>query len=298
MKKIAAVVFGLVMSMCAGACEICGCGVGNYYIGILPQFNHRFFGFRYHINRFHTRLHDDQTQFSNDLYQTAEFWGGINIGSRWQIIGILPYNFNHQVSDEGTNNIRGIGDIAAMVNYKLFSTRSKIFSQQLWIGGGVKLPTGKFSIDNADPDVAAVANNQLGSGSTDFILNAMYDLRSGSNGLATSASYKINGTNKEKYRFGNKASLNAIGYHTIGASEKVSISPNLGLLYEHTEASELQSSKIDLTGGSVLDAMLGTEVSMGKFAVGFNVQLPLAQKFANNQTKQIVKGMVHVSMAF
>jgi hypothetical protein len=33
-------------------------------------------------------------------------------------------------------------------------------------------------------------------------------------------------------------------------------------------------------------------------AVGFNVQLPLAQNFAENQTKAKVKGMVHVSFAF
>jgi hypothetical protein len=32
--------------------------------------------------------------------------------------------------------------------------------------------------------------------------------------------------------------------------------------------------------------------------VGFNAQLPLAQNFAENQTREKVKGMAHVSFAF
>ena len=38
------------------ACDICGCGVGTYYLGILPDFNKRFVGLRYQHKQLTTHL--------------------------------------------------------------------------------------------------------------------------------------------------------------------------------------------------------------------------------------------------
>jgi hypothetical protein len=73
------------------------------------------------------------------------------------------------------------------------------------------------------------------------------------------------------------------------------ISPNFGLLYQNTSESKLQNSKVDLTGGSLLQGALGVEFGFNKVSIGANVQLPIAQNFAENQTEQKVKGMMHIS---
>lgn len=284
------------------ACEICGCGLGNYYIGLLPQFKHKFIGLRYQYKRFNTVMADDPIQFSKDYFRTVELWGGWNIGKRWQVLAVIPYNYIHQVTDDGISNNQGIGDIAAMVNYKLFDktsalSKKTLVNRQFWFGAGVKVPTGKFDIDETDPAVVALANTQTGTASTDFMLNSAYNVRINKFGINTSVSYKINTANKDKYSFGNKFSASSFASYTINAGP-VTVVPNLGLLYENTAINKLNKEKVAQTGGRLLTTAAGLELNFKIFTVGANVQLPVSQHFASGQTEVKMKGMVHVAIAF
>lgn len=300
MKKIIITIVIVLFSVTAtNACEICGCGLGNYYLGMMPQFSHKFFGIRYQVRNFHTVMASDPTQFSYDYYKTIEIWAGWNIGKKWQIIALLPYNYIHQVMDDGIANNQGIGDIAAMVNYKVFdktsiTLKNKSFSQQLWLGLGIKLPTGKFNVDATDPALVALANTQTGSASTDFMLNASYNVRVNKLGLNTSASYKLNTTNKDKYQFGNKITCNSTLFYAAKAG-MLGIMPNIGLSYENTASNTLQKITVAQTGGHLLAASAGTEFSIRHFTLGANVQLPVNQNFSSGQTELRVKAMMHIT---
>jgi len=298
MKKIViAIAFAMLCLNTTRACEICGCGLNNYYIGLLPQFSHKFIGLRYQYRNFHTVMADDASQFSRDYYKTMELWAGWNIGNRWQVIAILPYNYIHQVSDDGVTNNQGIGDIAVMTNYKVFDKRSKhSVAQQLWLGAGIKLPTGKFNVDATDPALVAVANTQTGSASTDFMLNAMYNIKIKKIGINSSASYKINTSNSDDYSFGNKFSANSFVFYAI-AKGQVGIVPNIGVMYETTASNKLVKETVAQTGGHLLSTAAGLELNYRKISVGANVQLPMHQNFSEGQTELKLKGMVHVSFS-
>ena len=291
----------LFFSFAAPACEICGCGVGNYYIGLLPQFSRSFIGVRYQFSSFRTSITGSPDEYSKDLFQTVEVWGGYNIGKRWQVLGIIPFNFIHQSSDDGVVNAKGIGDVAVIGNYKIVDHSSatrgkKLITQQLWLGGGLKFATGKFDIDPTEPDLVALANTQVGSGSTDFILNAVYNINIDRFGVNTSTRYKINMENDDRYFFGNRFSANSIAYYTLKKTKTI-ITPNLGLLYEHTEANKYAGDKIAATGGYLLSTAAGVEVNFNKITVGCNAQLPVSQNFANEQTNTKIRGMLHASFS-
>lgn len=301
MKKYFLFIVFVLLTSNTIACDICGCGVGNYYIGLMPQFSKSFVGLRYQFSSFNTNIKNDASQYSRDLFETIEVWGGLNIGKRWQVIAILPFNRIHQVSDDGTLHNSGLGDVAFMANYKLFSKVSatagkKLLSQILWVGAGVKAGTGKFTIDQSQADLAAIANTQMGSGSTDFMLNANYIISINRLGLSSNLQYKINNTNRYNYLFGNKISANSIAYYTFTKS-KTSITPNAGLLYTQNQSNQSNHLKIADTGGYLLSAAAGVETSFKALTIGLNLQLPLSQRFANEQTTTKLKGMFHVTFS-
>lgn len=283
------------------ACEICGCGVGNFYLGMLPNFKSKFFGIRYQYMHYHTQLANDATQFSNDYYKTVELWTGFNIGKRLQLLAFVPYRINKQISDDGIKNQNGLGDISVLLNYNLFNTRThngnSNIEQQLWIGGGVKLATGK---NNADVTSATAnpgdVNWQTGTGSTDFLLNAAYNININRVGLNTSVNYKINTHNKSQYQYGNRFSTNTFFYYKARAMG-LGISPNVGLLYENAAVNKLDKASVIQTGGNILSAAGGVEINYKNIAVGANIQLPVSQNFADGQTQSKIRGLVHVTFA-
>lgn len=299
MKKIIFTSTLIFLLQASFACDICGCSSGNYFVGPFPWFHKHFVGIRYTFRSFHSIVKNDASQFSKDFYQTAEVWGGWNIGKKWQLLTFLPYNINRQASDDGIMKSNAFGDITVIANYNLLSNKTKSkhgngVSQQLWIGAGLKLPTGKFSADV--DDFIPSANNQTGTGNVDFLLNSMYSIRINNWGISNNINYKIN-QGAHNFQFGNRFNASTFVFHSV-AAPKATFNPNAGLLYENLKANKQGNLKIDDTGGNALLAAAGLETSFNKIAIGFNAQLPVSQHLSNGQTTARVRGMLHVTYAF
>jgi len=302
MRKLLFIFFIAISCSSTYACDICGCGGGNFYMGLLPNFKSRFIGLRYHYVQFYTRLASDATQFSHNYYNTIELWGGWNIGKKWQVLAFVPYYYNKQADDDGVSYKSGLGDITLLLNYQLLHTRSmnkhnKSVEQILWFGGGVKLPTGTFKVDpNDSTTTLADINAQIGTGSTDFLMNALYNVRIGFFGVNTSVNYKIGTTNSSNYKFGNKFTANSIAYYRF-RTHGISITPNAGVMYEHTAVNLLNKETVQYTGSYAVSALAGVEMTFNKISVGISAQAPFAQDFAEHQTKMQFRGMAHVTFA-
>lgn len=306
MKKQLIILSFILISLPTLACDICGCGVGSYYLGILPEYNKRFIGLRYQHKTLMTHLGPtgQRTPLTSDeTYQSMEVWGGWNFGKKFRLLAFIPYNFNNRIAQTGDGSKNGLGDIALMGYYNLFSkggmVGSKMLAQSLWVGAGVKAPTGKYEPGERLLVSESPNNFQLGTASTDLTINAAYDIRLMDLGLNINANYKINTNNKYDYRYGNKLTTNALLYYKFRFFKKLSVGPNAGVLYE-TSQQDVENNKytVDVSGGHALSLIGGLEANYGRFSAGANYQDVVSQHLANNRVRAGNRLMVYCSVAF
>lgn len=302
MKRIIILVSLTALALPALACDICGCGVGSYYIGILPEFSKKIAGIRYRYNTLRTHIGAGGAVTyltTEETYRTAEVWGGWTIGTRFRMMGYVPVNFNEKLNQGVTTRRNGLGDAGVQGFYQVFDHRQatgrKLLVHSLWLGAGIKLPTGQY--DAAEKNAGAESANifQLGSGSVDFTVNAMYDARLQDAGINMAASYKINTRNREDYRYGNKFSANAQAYYKFRIRNIMTIAPNAGVMYERADKDDSNSFPVDVSGGYALLGTAGVEITFRKIAVGANFQSPMLQELAGGFVKANNRAMAHIS---
>jgi hypothetical protein len=299
------VLLSLLITAPAKACDICGCGAGSTYLGILPDFNTRIIGLRYRYNNVLTHVGPNGTSSyltTSESYHTAELWGGWNLGKKFRVMASVPFSYNTKVSAEEQSSKSGIGDAGVQAFYHPLSLKhtlgSRLLIQELWIGGGVKLPTGKYEPNDRETSGQSANLFQLGTGSFDFLAMAMYDVRLQDAGLNISASYKLNTTNQYDYNYGNKLSTNAQLYYKFNIKRVLTLSPNAGAGYEHSANDLDEEYKVYNSGGYVLFGTVGAELNYKKFAAGGNWQPVLSQQLAMGVVKPRNKMMLHVAVMF
>ena len=196
------------------------------------------------------------------------------------------------------NNDAAQGDKAG--NKKIMKEKvnnGKSTSQQLWIGGGIKLPAGKYRIDanNLETELGDV-NAQAGTGSVDFILNTAYNIRFNKIGINTSAMYKLNTGNNEQYQFGNRFTASSFVFYATRI-KSTALSPNAGIIYQHSATNYFNDAKVALTGGHMAMAAAGLELGLKKITIGGNMQIPFSQNFALGQTEAKPRAMFHLAFS-
>ncbi len=305
MKKSFIILILALAPLLANACDVCGSGAGGNYLGILPEFSKHIIGLRYRSNTLATHLGKNGTQTyltSYDTYRTTELWGGWNIRRNIRVMAALPYNFNARKNQGTSKEKNGLGDVSIsgfyrVLDRKRMSAGGKLFTQSIWTGIGLKMPTGKYNAADKTQNTQNANLFQLGTGSFDATVNVIYDARLQDAGLNVWGSYKINTANKYGYRYGNKLALSLQPYYKFSIGKKIMAAPNVGIQFEMAQQDTDSKFAVDASGGQILLGTIGAELVFKKISFGANYQLPLSQNLALGIVSARNRGMAHVSFA-
>jgi hypothetical protein len=291
--------FFLTLPLAAPACDICGCGPGSSFVGILPQAGRGFAGLRYRIKSYDSHL-SSRFLKTRETFQTAELWARWYPLNRVQILAFVPVQFNRQQTAGDVYHRNGLGDVTVLAHYNLVNTAldtvPRRVNHNLLVGLGVKAPTGKFRYV-ADGTEVANPNFQLGTGSTDPLLSTIYTLRAGTWGWNTDATLRLTTRNADGYRFGNRATASSsLFFVKNGAS--LTWMPNAGVTLETAARDRDHGTPNANTGGYLTLGTLGLEAYTKRLSMGLNWQTPLAQYLAGGELRSRNRAMGHVTVLF
>ncbi|HEX6224511.1 MAG TPA: hypothetical protein VFZ52_08875 [Chryseolinea sp.] len=298
-KLIILLIIQMTFLTSSDACSVCGCGVGSYHYGILPQFRKNFVGLRYRHSSYVSTLDDSHAEkYSYETFQTAEVWGRFYPTKKLQAFVFIPFNFNDRTEGTGITKLRGLGDIVISANYNVINTYDSSNSRlqhNLLVGGGLKLPTGEFrALENG---LTVNQNFQLGTGSLDFLFNLIYTIRLKNAGLNTELSYSVNTTNADKYKFGNATRTALTAFYVFRAGA-FTIMPNGGLSTEFFEDNKQFGESFPDTGGWAFFCTAGAEIYYRNLAVGLSYARPGQQQLFSGKVEANSRLNAHVTIMF
>lgn len=294
-------IFNLPGKMQVLACDVCGCGGGGVFLGIMPQYKKYFTGIRYHQKRYNSHLGSSTGLLrTREHFSMLEMFAGMRLGKKGQLIAMLPYQWNTQTGSSGQAMVKGMGDVTGMALFQVLESLSldknqKMVSHKINVGGGIKLPTGKWRFDDAGM-LGQHANFMPGSGSVDFSAMALYQFRHGNWGAAVSTIYKATTANANGFKFGNTSQLAGQAFRNLVINKSFTLTPNIGVLSEFTSKDALQKQPVTLSGGWLVNALTGVEASFKHVSTGLVLQPPIAQNLNQSEVKSLTRMMFYCTI--
>jgi hypothetical protein len=280
------------------ACDVCGCGVGNFNPYMFPHLVQKYVSIGYTYRYYKTNAHDDMgnAMLDKEYYNTLSLAGQFTIKNRIQLMGYLPFQINTQQGPEGNKSLNRLGDAIVMADYKIYDQSSghNKLRQTISAGAGIKLPTGNYHFEEGSESEVDNPNFQSGTGSTDFLLNGYYAIRYKKFAMSTGVTYKINTANKEDYRFGNRL-LAVAQIKYVKDAGNISLIPNVGVQIEKMDRDKQSKIAIDHTGGYNTQATFGLDVNNRKIAAGIFYNKPITQNLASGDIYAMPGINFHIS---
>ena len=136
-------------------------------------------------------------------------------------------------ADMKMNQVRGLGDVTLTGSYRVYQDKTDHPTSTVYLGGGLKLPTGTCSVNDNRKRVHA--HMQPGTGSWDPILLASWSkVLSSSFFLQTDAKYQMATANGYGYSFGDTLNIGTDLKYNVASY----MNSSLGLSYFHSGQSD------------------------------------------------------------
>jgi hypothetical protein len=265
----------MLLASCANIySQACCCSSTGGSYNILPDIDKHVVGMRYTYSSYNSTTYAmmnmnmngmDMTMMgagvpTNENMSTLDLFGRFALPKRFFISVFAPVHILDEKSTSGNQRTAGLGDLSVLLQYAVIDNHKcngKISKHQLRLGAGVKTPTGKFSMT---PDGMFTTDLQLGTGSFDFIFNAIYTYRYKQFGFNLLASYKKNLENAEGFRFGDKVKGGLEAFYIFNVSNGLQIMPKAGVSCDHSFFNIDQKQVLTYTGGENIIGSLGFDI--------------------------------------
>lgn len=299
MKKFCSTgILGLFLfsSLYSTACDICGCGTGASFMGMIPQLGRSQIAVRSHYRNF---LHPDtplnyngKSKVLEDEMFTYEFVYRHFNTTRWGFFINIPYRMNVRHETARTTTLRGPGDISASVNYIAINTSDSMdhrLKHTLMLGAGIKIGNARY-MQRDETKLMLPVRFQLGSGANDITAQLYYTLRYRQWGININGQYTYSGENELKYRFGQQYQSTGMLFYKkdfVQQKKKIkegtqvfdpvnsrtwSILPSAGMNVEHSEQDKEYDLLKPYTGGSQAFFQAVLDIYVNKMAFSFYYQ--------------------------
>ncbi len=103
-------------------------------------------------------------------------------------------------------------------------------------------------------------------------------------GMITNVAYRINTTNSQGYRFGNRTYINTAYYYAFTLAG-LKLKPNIGINYQSNKINTYNGDDVIDSNGYTLNATTGINVLHKKVGVNMIAFLPVSQNNFDGQTK-------------
>ena len=281
------------------ACDACGCTASSLGIGLMSDYRSNFIRFSYFDTRF-------GSQSEHGHHNSADIFRRMDISFRYsfdklpklRFVGHIPYGLNQRSNDGTESEVQGISDMKFLVNYALFSSKAanQKTSFYMEVGGGFSLPTGKYKADIRADNLPE--NFNIGNGSLGYIFQLNSVLSYDQFGLLLNNNYQLNGRTEDGYHFGNQFSSQLTAFREFPVG-KISVIPNLGLLYERISSDEFSNeNNVPETGGKGLFFSPSINFKTDKWLAGISYALPIDQHYSGGVIEAGRKLTVHCSYLF
>ena len=151
-------------------CDACGCSASGGSMGFASMLNTNFIGIRYFNQSYKSTdgLYLNSPWYTEN-FNTIQVWARFPVVKNFQVSALFPYHFHNRETASGKQSISGVGDATVLGMYKIYQTHkdSTVLVHTLQLGGGVKIPFGKFDQAN---NGSVNPSYQVGTGSWDFLM--------------------------------------------------------------------------------------------------------------------------------